>query len=226
MTHFEIFSNICPVCKCDIENYTKLCQSCTKFIGFIDQPYCINCGRSIQIGSGNTLCISCINNSIRLPFGRSIFTYNEYSKKIIMRLKKLDESIAEMCATLACTRYFHEYVACDVVVPVPMHFFKLLWRKFNHATLFAQYVALKLHLPLDNKILRCSRYTQKQSSKQLQERQNNVKNSFICKKRVSDKSILLIDDVLTSGATIAECSRVLLDAGAKEVKFLTICSVP
>jgi len=111
----------------------------------------------------------------------------------------------------------------DLVVPVPMHWLKRLWRKTNPAGTIAQSLARRLGLPLASGALVCRRYLRRQATLTPAERRRNVRGAFHASLwwKLTGKRILLVDDVMTTGATAHEASRVLLKAGAAAVYVAT-----
>lgn len=115
----------------------------------------------------------------------------------------------------------------DIVVPVPLHRRRLWWRGFNQAALLAAEVARRLDLPIDTGVLVRVRATNPQTYRHHDERRRNVRRAFEARNpaRLSGKRILLVDDVMTTGATAEECARTLLDAGAAAVDVFTLARV-
>ena len=122
-----------------------------------------------------------------------------------------------------CQEFFRD-CSLDGIVPVPLHPKRLRWRGFNQAVLLAREVGREWRLPMDPFVLRRSRNTSPQTQLPEEERRKNVRRAFeiAAEKSVKGKSLLLVDDVYTSGATVNECSRTLMRAGAKEVYVLTL----
>jgi ComF family protein len=110
------------------------------------------------------------------------------------------------------------------MIPVPLHPKRLRWRGFNQALILAREVGRRWHIPVDPFILQRSRETSLQTELTEEERRKNVRRAFSLhpEKSVRGKTLLLVDDVYTSGATVNECSRALLRAGAQEVYVLTL----
>jgi len=104
-----------------------------------------------------------------------------------------------------------------VIFPVPLHRRRLAWRGFNQAELLASFVAEKFNLELNNNLLIRKKYTSPQTKLNSKKRKVNILNAFEIKKSVSFENILLIDDVITTGATINEIARVLKNNGTKKV---------
>ncbi len=115
----------------------------------------------------------------------------------------------------------------DMVVPVPLHRRRLWWRGFNQAALLACEVARRLHLPIETGVLTRVRATNPQTYRHHDDRLRNVRRAFDAPKplRIAGKRILLVDDVMTTGATVEECARTLLDAGAQAVDVFTLARV-
>jgi ComF family protein len=116
----------------------------------------------------------------------------------------------------------------DLILPVPLHPGRLRQRGFNQSLLLARYFGRKHSIPLDFTALQRSRPTPPQTQLSGSQRQTNVRGAFQVRRPegVSEKRILLIDDVFTTGATVRECAKVLLGAGAKQVDVLTLARVP
>ena len=112
----------------------------------------------------------------------------------------------------------------DLVLPVPLYRSKRREREFNQAEVFARMIAEHYSLPLSQENLLRIRDTRTMSGLNQEERRRNVKDAFSVKRKeeVKNKRILLFDDICTTGATVGECSKVLLTAGAKEVTILTL----
>jgi ComF family protein len=115
----------------------------------------------------------------------------------------------------------------DVVVPVPLHLARLRWRGFNQAALIGIAVARRMRRPLEVDTLIRIRATSSQTAKDRSERSRNVHDAFAVKRpeKVANRRVLLIDDVMTTGATVDECARALLGAGARRVDVLALARV-
>jgi ComF family protein len=112
----------------------------------------------------------------------------------------------------------------DVIIPVPLHIGRLRWRGFNQAAMLAVSVARRIDRPLDLRTLVRVRETPPQTQRNRDERIKNLKRAFAVRRpaRIASRRILLIDDVMTTGATADECARTLLAAGARRVDVLTL----
>ena len=112
----------------------------------------------------------------------------------------------------------------DLVIPVPLHPRRLRWRGFNQSVLLGREVGRAWSIPIDPFILTRKSETAPQSTLGLQERGPNVRGAFAIApgRAVARMRVLLVDDIYTSGATLNECTRVLLRAGAREVRALTL----
>ena len=122
-----------------------------------------------------------------------------------------------------CRPWF-ETSRLDLIIPVPLHPRRLRWRGFNQSVLLGSEVGRAWRTPLDPFALTRKIETQPQSGLSLKERQSNVRGAFSIAPRRSVKNLrlLLVDDIYTSGATLNECTRVLLRSGARDVQVLTL----
>jgi len=141
----------------------------------------------------------------------------KYGRKVSLG-KPLGRVLAQGC------RHLLEQWKVDVIVPVPLHPKRLRWRGFNQSVLLARQVSAVFHVPVDPFLLKRNIETPPQTQLSEEERRRNVRGAFVvnAEKSVEDRSVLLLDDVYTSGATVNECSRCLKRAGAKEVYVLTL----
>ena len=107
----------------------------------------------------------------------------------------------------------------DYIVPVPLHHLKRAERGYNQSFYIAKGISTVTHIPVENRIIKRRRFTNTQTELTLLERKENVSGAFTLRRRknLRDKNILLVDDVITTGSTISECARILLDAGACKI---------
>jgi len=112
----------------------------------------------------------------------------------------------------------------ELIIPVPLHPKRLRWRGFNQSLLLARQVSHLYQLPIDPFVLYRNRETPPQTQLTEEERRKNVRGAFAIasSEALKEKNVLLVDDVYTSGATVNECSRVLVRGGAREVHVLTL----
>lgn len=125
--------------------------------------------------------------------------------------------------------FIHEKLDIDIIIPVPIHWTKLIFRKYNQAALLASDISKLLKIPSNCILLKKQRHTLSQSTLSAQKRSKNLKNAFYVDKTktnlIKNKNILLIDDVMTTGATVRECSKVLIKSGCATVYVATIARV-
>lgn len=191
-------------------------------------PICSACGEKTE--SANGLCADCFS---RLQFihdqlkGRaSAVVYNEKSRELLLALKYGDRAdIAPLMARLMVSAGKDVLDGADVLIPVPLHWRRLFVRKYNQAAILADEVSKISRIPSDAFILKRWKATPKQGAKF--DRFENVKGAFSLnpKKNISGKVVIVVDDVITTGATLSSCAAVLYHSGAKEVRFLTFAKV-
>jgi ComF family protein len=141
----------------------------------------------------------------------------KYGRKVSLG-KPLGRLMASGCGG------FIEQTGADLIVPVPLHLKRLRWRGFNQSLLLARQVGRACGTRVDPFLLARRRETPPQTQLSEEERRKNMRGAFAVTSggSVQDRTILLIDDVYTSGATVNECSRALRRAGAKAVYVLTL----
>ena len=112
----------------------------------------------------------------------------------------------------------------DIIIPVPLHHLKKAERGYNQSEFIVKGLSDKLNIPYSTKALKRVRYTETQTAFNLGEREKNISNAFKVrnKKKILGKNILVVDDVITTGSTIKECGKALLESGAKSVYACSI----
>ena len=210
------------------------CPSCRKRVRLVSHPLCLLCGRPfLDAGGEDHLCGACIARRPRFIRARSWACYptdeteDNPLRAVLQRFKygrkvSLGKPLGRLLAR-GCPDFFPGH-SFDAIVPVPLHPKRLRWRGFNQAVLLGREVSRLWRIPMDSFILFRSRETPPQTQLAEEERRRNVRRAFLPnpEKALEGKTLLLVDDVYTSGATVNECSRALLDAGAKEVHVLTL----
>lgn len=112
----------------------------------------------------------------------------------------------------------------DITIPIPLHKVKKAERGYNQSYYISKELAILSNCKLKSGIIIRNRFTESQTNFNLDERKKNISNAFYCKnaKRIKDKNVMLVDDVITTGSTIKECGKVLKEKGAKKVFALSI----
>ena len=200
------------------------CEDCLKKIEKIGENKCEHCGRITPYKTG--YCDSCVDKNINFDIARSVYCYSQPLSYLIQNFKYDNFKYhAEFFAKEMFDLYNREGFNCDFVTFVPMSEKRLSKRGYNHAKLLAEEFSNLSNL----EVIEClekTRETENQANLSYQERVKNLQGSFKADKRlVKDKSVLLIDDVLTTGSTTDVVSRVLKKAGARKVSVLTVASV-
>ncbi|HUX79186.1 MAG TPA: ComF family protein [Alphaproteobacteria bacterium] len=216
----------CVKCGSILEKKEGLCTSCWPSIPFITKPYCACCGLpfDFEIEEG-ALCGAC---SYELPFyktARSVFSYTDESKELILKFKHTDSiHSAPVFATWMWRRL--EEIESPLCIPVPLHWTRLFMRTYNQAALLSREIAKHKGWTYSPTCLIRKRRTPSQGHLSKKDRIKNVGNAFHVPQskglQLNGRTILLIDDVYTTGATINACSKALLKAGAREVHALTL----
>lgn len=218
----------CPICGSKADSYGA-CPRCRDQItdtgGYIA---CAACGRyrTLQKGNSGSYCIEC--QKALLPFypARSLGLYQGLLKEAVYQFKYDGcTSLARFFGLLLAELYMeeHEYSRNPVLVPVPLSQEKLQTRGYNQSELVATEIGKILNIPVSTALRRVV-HTTSQSKLTRQARQEMVRGVFELDRKLVKSDVILIDDVLTTGSTAAECTRILLDSGSRTVGVLTIAS--
>ena len=223
----------CINCGKIISDENGLCSECFNKITFISEPYCKCCGLPFgEIGGVNKhmMCPMCIRDKKKMfRYSRAAIKYEDVSKNMILAFKFMDKTenakVFAKWLKMAGSDIFKSEV--DVLIPVPLHYKRLVKRRYNQSALMATELGKLINIPTDLKSLVKSKSTKPQVDFSGKARVKNIKNAFEVKypENIKDKRIVIIDDVQTTGSTLNECAKVLLKAGAKSVDFLTVARV-
>jgi ComF family protein len=172
------------------------------------------------------LCGRCIMDKFYFERARSIAFYDGLLKDILHKFKYEGKlGLGRVLSSILIDNLPNDLDTPDIVVPVPLYIGRLRKREYNQSVILGERLAKYLRIPFDPFVLRRVRDTKPQFEiRGDAEKRKNVKGAFVVEKgeRIKGESVLLIDDIFTSGSTINECSRVLLKAGASYVQVLTL----
>lgn len=219
----------CFRCGAVVDGAGALCPPCWESMTFITAPHCDRCGQPFEVDpAGGFLCGQCMADPPPYTRARAVFRYDDASRILILRFKHGDRTAAAPQFARWMARAGSELLAeAQVVVPVPLHRWRLWRRRYNQAALLAQALGKQANIRCVPDVLGRIRATPSQGKLGRGQRRRNVQGAFRLRREaaVRGKRVLLIDDVLTSGATVGECVRVLLRGGAERVEVLTLARV-
>lgn len=218
----------CLICRGEVGAQGSLCESCWGKMRFISTPFCAICALPFDYSAGEgALCGECLQETPPYTLARAVFRYDEHSRMLVTRLKYADQShLARSFGTWLATYGRDAVGASDVIVPVPLHYWRFVTRRYNQAALLAYALSKQCGLPVLPDGLVRTRHTRPQASLSRAQRLKNVKNAFSVHPRHAGRlqgaSVLLVDDVMTTAATLKECCQTLLDHGARRVQVVTL----
>lgn len=214
-----------------VERQGMVAPSAWVGLDFIADPFCACCGFpfEFEVDTGS-LCTSCLSHEPPFEIARSALKYNETSRSIILGFKHADKTHVVRAFVPWLKRAGGDMLAdADFIMPVPLHYWRLVSRRYNQAGLIATSIGAASNVPVLLDGLARVRATPSQGHLTAKERHKNVKRAFAVntahKAKIKGKNIILIDDVYTTGATVKECAKVLRKAGAAKVSILTLARV-
>ncbi len=210
----------------------RFCPACNKKLLAVEFTVCSNCLSKIQFAEPGRM---------EIEFKRKFSTKNYISGFISLYVFEKDKELQRIIHSLKYSQKFltgkflggllgrakkHDILEweIDFIIPVPLHIIKRLERNYNQSYYIAKGVGRITGKQIKNRLLKRKRFTQSQTTMNLKEREGNIKGAFTLRKnnKVKGKNILLIDDVITTGATTNECGKVLLEGGANKVYAASI----
>jgi ComF family protein len=208
-----------------------LCPECWRKIAWLAPPCCACCGQPFPFDSGpGSLCGACLQKHPVYDRARAVFRYDDASRDMVIGFKHADRT--EMVPAFAgwMARIGAALLdEAELIVPVPLHWTRLASRRFNQAALLAQALGRLARRPVEPQALERRRATSSQGHLGRLARFRNLKGAIGVAPRhaaaIANRRILLIDDVITTGATVDQAARALLSAGARNVDVLALAKV-
>lgn len=227
-----IFPPQCLSCGATLpERGTLFCHSCHSHIDFIRSPLCSRCGRPFsEPGDKDHLCGDCLQATPVFFTARSLGLYENILLDVVHRFKYGGEvSLGEQLGIFMADSSYPSFLISDYtkIMPVPLHHRRLRQRGFNQALILAREIARRFSLELDFLSLERSVFTEPQVGLDRANRKENIKGAFTVTRweEVAGRRIILVDDVYTTGSTVRECTKVLMESKAERVAVLTLARV-
>ena len=221
---------LCAACRAPVGD-AGLCADCWSKLAFIAPPYCERLGIPFAYDPGpGMLSMEAIADPPAYARARAAVRYDDISQKLVHALKYGDRlDLAPTMGRWMATAGRALLAETDAIVPVPLHWRRLWTRRFNQSALLAGTISKETGVAVAHSALKRVKATPQQVGLARSERAQNVQGAFkvppVGKAEVAGRRLLLVDDVLTSGATVDACARALLRGGAKEVSVLVFARV-
>jgi len=229
-----VYPSICVVCK--RSNYNKenegcICNECYLSIKRHTPPFCLKCGRGLTENKSiqNGICPTCSNRQYYFQRAWSVCSYEGIIKELIHRFKYNQKTQYE----IVFKNLFKEFLDVfnilrdiDLIIPIPLHPTRLREREYNQSQIIASIVGEIIQKPVVLDILVRLRNTKSQIDLDEKTRIKNIGGCFAVKNsaQLESKSVLLIDDVLTTGTTLSEAARVIKEFNPRRICALTLAS--
>jgi ComF family protein len=227
----------CPVTGDIVDKAGMVSPAAWSALRFVSAPQCSCCGIPFEVladalpdDDREILCGPCLANPKPYSQARSSLVYDDASRSLILAFKHGDQThLTVTFAPWLLTAANDMLREADVIVPVPLHWMRLLRRRYNQAALLGHSLAELSGKECWPDVLQRKKNTVTQGHLNYKQRHENVSRAFAIKpeygERIKDKRIVLIDDVHTTGATIEECTEILVKAGVQRVDVLTLARV-
>jgi ComF family protein len=226
-----VYPPSCAACEAAVATPQLLCAACWSQVRFIERPFCERLGTPFAADLGGSLLSpAAIADPPVFGRARAVARYDEIARSLVHRLKYGDQDrLARPMGALMARAGADLLREVDVIVPVPLHRWRLWMRRFNQAAALAQSIAENTGCPCDPFLLSRVRPTRQQVGLTRAQRRENLQGVFRvleeARPRLSGRRVVLIDDVFTTGATSNAASRALLRGGAASVDVLCFAQV-
>lgn len=222
---------VCLACHDPLDSHDRLCPTCWSDIDFVRAPVCDRLGLPMPFDTGETMISAAA--AAKEPVynrARAVAQYSGNMRKLIHAYKYNDHQDArELFVNWLSVAGRDLLPDADLILPVPLHRWRLLMRRFNQSALLARNLARRHGLSYEPNILRRIRRTRPQVGLNQAQRRDNLSGAFQVtrsgQKRIKGRAVLLIDDVITTGATADACARALKKAGASRIDILSLAIV-
>lgn len=221
-----LFPPLCLSCNAPVAEHHSLCGGCFGKISFLTGNCCAQCAIPLHFNMGvGSKCGACLKSPPYFDSTTAICRYETTSSKLVTGIKYSDrlhliKSIAGMMADKAQP----DIATTDLIIPVPLHFIRQWRRMSNQSALLASEIARKTKKPWRSDVIKRTHHTPPQASLTRKRRHTNVAKAFAIEdkkhKFIAGRNIMLVDDVMTTGATLNACAKALKDAGAAKVQVL------
>jgi ComF family protein len=214
----QLYPQSCLSCGASADFETCFCQPCYDSLPF-NHHACPNCALPLPTGVvANTRCGACIQRQLPFDSCKTAMLYQPPMSQLISNLKFHQQLyLAAPLARLLIHRLDDLAHRPELILPVPLHPYRLRERGFNQSQELARVVAKHYRIPLDSRLVKRTRQTQAQSHLSEQERRRNLRNAFRVYGSLKGVRVAILDDVVTTGSTITEMSKALKRAGAANV---------
>lgn len=218
-----LYPRTCCFCGKLCEEY--ICRECREKVFYVREPRCKKCGKPIRY-SEQEYCMDCRKKAFHYEQGRSLWIHKGAVPWSIYQFKYHNRRIYGEFYAQELYRLYGKDIrrwGIDLIIPVPLHKKRRRKRGYNQAEVIAKHLGKLMDIPVDGKAVVRKRYTEPQKVLNDKERRKNLKGAFEVKKgKVQSGNILLIDDIYTTGSTIDEIARVIIEKKHNKIWFLTI----
>ncbi len=226
-----VLPHLCGLCREPVVGGHNVCGACWPKLQFVTKPQCSCCGLPFGFDLGDAaLCAKCIEHPPQFESARAALKYDDHSKQMILGFKHGDKMHLRMVlAKWMMVAGKDVLQGADILAAVPLHWTRLLKRKYNQAGLLSSELARLTGIAgRADLLLRCRRTTPHEQMTRA-EREKNVRAAFELNPKysaeIAGRCVVVVDDVMTTGATVNECAKTLLSAGAGAVRVLTAARV-
>ncbi|MBO6797412.1 ComF family protein [Maricaulis sp.] len=226
-----IWPPLCPVSHQPVRAHGELAAEAWSRLRFVADPLCRTCGLPFDYPFGGAdvtgrFCASCIARPPYYDRARAPLVYDEVSRDLVLPLKHADrrESV-ERFARWMWMSIGRQVQDGALILPVPLHWKRLMKRRYNQAGLLARAMARQAGLGFEPDLLLRRKATPSQAGQGARSRKRNVSGAFELTGKLEGQDILLVDDVLTTGATVNACASLLKRSGSGRVDVVTLCRV-
>lgn len=222
-----LFPRRCPVCDDIVKPWGELCcTECKKRLVYLGGNYCMKCGKGL-LRQETEYCQDCRKYKHKFIRGRSLYRYESVAGALFRFKYQGRQEYADFWGEELYQHLGREILAmkADAIVPVPLHKSRLNERGYNQADLLGKALAKRVQLPFLNKIVVRHKKTLPQKQLSYGERQNNLKKAFkLSANDVKLNTVIIVDDIYTTGSTVDALGEVFLEQGTKKVYVVTLAA--
>lgn len=209
----SLIKSYCYLCKSITNNHYQLCRYCCTRLPW-NNSACYYCSYPLQTINPLMRCGDCMINKKMIDHCQAPLLYTQPIKHVIAQIKFHKQLHFIKLLSQIFLKHIRYEQQHDIIIPVPLHKKRLAQRGFNQALELAQPISKKLNLPLKPDYCKRIINTKPQTTLKLKNRARNLNNAFICSDEVSNKRIILFDDVYTTGSTLESLALKLKQSGA------------